>query len=672
MTAMRTSRAGAVVAILTAALAALLGVVISLRIDLAQGSSATAPALSALVVVAFTAAGAVVASARPGNRIGWLLLAGGTLWALGNAGADAGYHGIVAAPGSVPGAAAWAVAGSAIRGLGWWVLVLGVPVLFPTGRVAGRRWRWLTALLAAVLLCATVGAVFTGDANLPELHWHNPIAALGMLPDLLSLAALALGVVVTAGTVVQLRARWHRGGALERQQLFLFALAVVPPVVVGPLSLAGLVGDWAFSAAVLPLPVTIGFAVLARGLYDLRTAANRTLVWLTLSGLLVAIYALIIGGVGELLHAGGAVWLPWLAAAVVALAFAPLRGAAQQAVNRMTFGRWDEPYAVLAALGRQVEATRDVDRLLADVVRELEDGFGLRDVGILDVRDRPISGAPTTAGEAIPLTAYGERLGTLRFRTPAPPLRARDRRLLGDLAGHLGGLLHAQGLTEELHQARERLVLAREEERRRLRRDLHDGLGPALAGQLLQLEVIAGLVADLPRTRTAVDVLMEDLRTTIADVRRVVEGLRPPALDELGLPGALRQATDRLVAGSGTELELAADGLPPLPAAVEVAAFRIVTEAVTNVARHAAATRCRVTLAVAGAVLNIEVRDDGRGTPAPGVGGHGLDTMRERAEELRGHLRVDGGRGTTVVAELPLPAPVAVAPEEPPVAVVAG
>src|SRR5205823_10093734 len=133
-------------------------------------------------------------------------------------------------------------------------------------------------------------------------------------------------------------------------------------------------------------------------------------------------------------------------------------------------------------------------------------------------------------------------VGSLRYRPPVTPLRSRDRQLLDDIAGHLGGVLHAARLTAELQGARERLVLAREEERRRLRRDLHDGLGPAMAGHLLRLDVIAGQAAPGSPIAAGVDALRADLRTTVLEVRRVVEGLRPPALDELGLAGALAQA----------------------------------------------------------------------------------------------------------------------------------
>ena len=236
-------------------------------------------------------------------------------------------------------------------------------------------------------------------------------------------------------------------------------------------------------------------------------------------------------------------------------------------------------------------------------------------------------------------------------------MRARDHRLLDDLAGHLGGVVHAHQLTLDLQQALERMTQAREEERRRLRRELHDGLGPALAGHLLRLDVLAGKVGRHSSATADIDSLRHDLRSTVIEVRRVVEGLRPPALDELGLNGALTQITQRLTAGTVTAVDLDVADLPPLSAALEVAAYRIVTEAVTNVVRHANATICHIALQAHDGTLEIVVSDDGRGIDHPkSTNGNGLHTMRERAEELRGRLDVRSEHGTTVAALLPLPA----------------
>ena len=187
------------------------------------------------------------------------------------------------------------------------------------------------------------------------------------------------------------------------------------------------------------------------------------------------------------------------------------------------------------------------------------------------------------------MQAFGETVGYLAYRVPGRQLSTAEQRLLRDLARQLGGALHARLLREDLQRARERLVLAREEERRRLRRDLHDGIGPALAGLTLKTETARALLP--PGTDGAsrqLHDLSEEIRRTVVDVRRLVEGLRPPALDELGLAGACAQAVERLTAGAGVSASVrASDDLPALPAAVEVAAYRIVVEAVTNTVRHA-------------------------------------------------------------------------------------
>ena len=671
-------------AIAGAVTAALAGTGASLWVAVSDGGSLATPVMSAIAVAAFTAAGAVVVSARPRNAVGWLLLVGGVMWAAGDAGADLAYRGVVVAPHSIPAVAAWGIAGSAIRGTGWFLVVIAIPVVFPDGRVPASRRHWLPVTVVAAITANVLGVVLAADANLDLPAFRNPLAPPGIgqaLSSLLSLLAPVLGAAAAIGAILALRRRWRLGGPLVRQQLLLFAVAVVPPVVAGPITLAG-AGGWLFGAAALPLPVALGFAVLARGLYDLRTAANRGLVWLILSALVVGVYALVIAGVGSLVHDSRASWLPWLAAGVVAVSFAPLRDILQRGVNRLTFGRWDEPYQVLAELGQRVAATADGDRLLADVVSELEEGLGLASVAITDRQGRLLAGGLPDGGlpdgglldghEVITLTAYGRPVGRLSYRDPGPPLRVRDARLLEDLAGHLGGLVHERQLTDDLRRARERLVLGREEERRRLRRDLHDGLGAALAGHVLRLEAVSGRAARGDEVAGDLEALRADMADTVAGVRRLVEGLRPPALDQLGLGDAVRQAVRRLTAGTGLTHDVAIGELPALPAGLEVAAFRIVTEAVTNVVRHAGASSVQVAVETAGRTLRVTVRDDGVGVGSgsgeagsgSGFGsgsgsgsGHGLDSMRERAEEINGSLRWDTSAGTAVIAELPLTEP---------------
>lgn len=262
---------------------------------------------------------------------------------------------------------------------------------------------------------------------------------------------------------------------------------------------------------------------------------------------------------------------------------------------------------------------------------------------------------PGPVVERLPLTAYGTPVGALRWS--GGRLRGSDRVLLTDVAHQLGGVVHAAALLDVVRTAQERQVLAREEERKRLRRDLHDGLGPALAALTLHVDALRNQLG-----RADVDAGLLGLRSgiqgTVQDVRRIVEGLRPPALDELGLADAVGQLADRLTADTLLVVEVDVPPLLELPAAVEVAASRITQEALTNVVRHSGAHRACVRTATADGELLVDITDDGRGTPEPREAGLGLRSMRERAEELGGRLEVHGrpGHGTRVCARLPVTA----------------
>jgi signal transduction histidine kinase len=492
------------------------------------------------------------------------------------------------------------------------------------------------------------------------VRWRNPLtlpADLAWAPSALSLAGILLAAISVVGGVAALVARWRRGSTLVHQQLLVLAAAACPPAVVVLLvPVLGGVPAWGFDLALLPLPVAIAVATLQHGLYDLRRAAHRTLLWLTMSGVVVALYALVVAGVTAVVPADGAQWLPAVAAAAAALALVPLRTGLQRGVNRVVYGRWHEPYEVLTALSGQLEAAADIDRLLDVTIDELRSGLDLREVGLVDVQGRTVAGDPGTA-PSVPLLAYGTTVGRLAYRAPARQLSDSELRLLRDLSRQLGVAMHARMLRDDLQRTRERLVLAREEERRRLRRDLHDGVGPALAGLRLKAETARVLLpSGSDGAARQLESLSEEIRATVTDVRRLVEGLRPPALDELGLTGAWEQAVRRLTDGSGVEVLVDAPAeLPPLPAAIEVAAYRIVVEAVTNVVRHSGARRCTVSVTLSGSTLLITVTDDGRGLPASADRGNGLAIMRERAEELGGEVLASSpGAGARVEARLPV------------------
>ena len=351
------------------------------------------------------------------------------------------------------------------------------------------------------------------------------------------------------------------------------------------------------------------------------------------------------------------------------------------------YGDRDEPWRAMHRLGDVLEWAAEPDRAFPAIVDTVADALRLPFVALalvdVDGTERVVAERGEQRGTTVdvPLVHGSERVGrlVLGVRPGETGFRGDELRLLEDLGRQAGTAINAIRLRDDLARSRERLVVAREEERRRLRRDLHDGLGPSLAAIGLRAEASAATLGSDPEgARQLLDELGGEVRVALTDVRRLVEGLRPPALDELGLVEAVRQQAGRLEAGGATgtptfSVEAEPQPLPALTAAVEVAAYRIAVEAVTNVVRHAGATTCRVTFdATGGGTLRVEIVDDGRGQRSDVVPGVGLESMRERADELGGTIVVEAaaGGGTRVVARLPLetaprPAPRSAAAPDP-------
>jgi signal transduction histidine kinase len=330
------------------------------------------------------------------------------------------------------------------------------------------------------------------------------------------------------------------------------------------------------------------------------------------------------------------------------------------------YGERDDPYAVISRLGRRLEAALAPESVLPTIAETIAQALKLPYAAILlkegeGFRTAAAYGSPRGEPETFPLVYQRDEIGRLELspRAAEETFSQADRRLLEDLARQVEVAVHAVRLTTDLQHSRERLVATREEERRRLRRDLHDGLGAQLAGLNVQAGALRRLI---PRDPDAADELVvelrEELRSAISDIRRLVYDLRPPALDDLGLVEALRRLAERY-GSEGRKLRVsveAPEDLPNLPAAVEVAVYRVTQEALTNVARHARARTCVVRL-----VLNedvaLEIVDDGVGIPAQRSAGVGLSSMHERASELGGScvLQSVPKGGTQVLVRLPLP-----------------
>jgi signal transduction histidine kinase len=418
----------------------------------------------------------------------------------------------------------------------------------------------------------------------------------------------------------------------------------------------------------LPFPVAITVAILRYKLWNIDIIINRTLVYGILTAMILGIYIALVGGLGTVFNAGNSQIFPFIATSIVALSFQGLQQRVQRTVNRMMFGQRDEPQVVLSNLARQLQTAVLPEDLLRVSATTISTSLKIPYIAITIQQGATIvkqaeygrNGFPT---QTFALSHQNETVGALIVgqRSPNEMLNPADHSVLASIAQQLGAVVYAVRLQSDLQTARERLVIAREEERRRLRRDLHDGLGPALASQTLKIDAALDLLTvDPDEASSLLTHIKAQSQTLVADVRRLVYELRPPALDEIGLAGALSGAVMQMRAadtGLTITLELP-DPMPELPAAVEVAAYRITMEAVTNVFKHAGARHCTVKIGLAdrSPELTLVIEDDGKGLPTPVTSGIGLHSMRERAEELGGAFRVNGKepRGTQVTVTIPL------------------
>ena len=539
-----------------------------------------------------------------------------------------------------------------------WVLLF---FLLPDGRFVPRRARWLTLPVLPGALLTLVGN--SSLATAIPWRYRSPLAEIGWGTLLIGLLATFIG-----GLLSQVYRYRRVATPTQRQQMkwILVGLAAQPlPLLFG---FAGMDERGAVVALFLPLfvvallPVTIGLAVLRRRLWDVDPLINRTLVYGGLTLLVLALYVALVGLAFVFFGGASNLFLAALAVGVAALLAQPLRAGLQRAVNRLMYGDRDDPGTVLARLGDQLATAAAPTEALRQLVASVAQALKLPYVAIESSEAALLAetGRRDASPLSLPLVYQSSPVGRLLvgLRAPGESFSAAERRLLDDIARQAGAAVYAAQLTGHLQRSREQLVLAREEERRRLQRDLHDGLGPQLAALGMQLEVARSLAVDSPDAAALLAKLAAETQHAIADIRRLVYDLRPPALDQLGLVGALREYVAGPREGSGPHVTVEApSALPPLPAAVEVAAYRIVQEAVANCRRHAAAATCRVTLAVAKSELRVAVEDDGRGLPPAVIPGLGLASMRERAAELGGECRIEStpGRGARVSAAFPLP-----------------
>lgn len=688
----------------------------------------------AVLAVAYSFVGALIASRHPGNPIGWIFCFAALFQGLLIFVEEYATYALIMRPGTLPlGAeASWLREWIWAPGLGLFLVFL--PLLFPDGRLPSRRWRWVGWLGGlSIGLISVLGCVLFWPHRGPELMRYGGGAEYVVAPVwalVTDFVAFPMMLVAGLGAVISLFVRFRRAGREERQQIkwfasasaltlvFVFALDGLPHAEGGPteavLVLLGIL-------IVPAIPVATGVAIFRYRLYDIDLVINRTLVYGALTACVVGIYVFVVGYLGAVFQTSGNLAVSLVATGIIAVIFQPLRDRLQRGANRLMYGERDDPYGVISRLGRRLEGTLAPEAVLPTIVDDVARALRLPQTGIWltdgdTLRLEAFHGeAPmqTTAGDpdaiaklrhapdrlypanldpsgeygtllaksgaalVLPLSHRGELVGAMSLspRSPGEEFSQADRRLLRDLATQAGAAAHAVRLTvalrsslEELRQSRERLVAAQEEERRRIQRDLHDGLGPVLASMRLRLEACldtsqetkgstseAPLADDLER-------LYELVGQATGDIRRLVYDLRPPVLDQLGLVPALRQHCERFHRETGIEVNFEAEADLPVPAAAEAALLRVAQEALLNVEKHARASRVDARLERSDGWISLVVRDDGVGPDAEGRNGRtgtGIGSMRERADLLGGTLFIGGGSddGTEVVMRIPVGTP---------------
>ncbi len=598
-----------------------------------------------LAALVFLVPGWYLAARVPGKVFGWLLLAG----AIGHGCASAGWGYVIASEIGGhhyvwPSFAAFLVGpGTAIEV----PIIAAIMALYPDGK---RPPGFLGAAAFVFVAFGAIGTFtslfdpltdFAIGPNGSLVHLHNPIGTTFF-------QSFEQGGVIWmapsgVGASLVIIVRWLRAQGELRRVLSWIALANISGAVFGPLVFLG--PEWFLMSVQLPTILVLGAlvaATLRHRVYGVEIVVSRVFVYFALAAAVVAVYAAIIGA--TVLIAGEvSLGASFAAAIIAALVLTPARTRIEQIINRLLFGDRDDPYRVLSQVGSRLESLGQPDELLPafveQVVSALRVPFVIVEYEAGRSSQRVAAGSPAngTSGldaEAFPLTHHGSEIGRLLVghRSGERVFSPGERELLASLARQASATVANLVLTEDLKSSRERIVTAREEERRRLRRDLHDGLGPVLTGAAMMIDAGRNLMRSDPESadRQLIDARAQ-VRGAIEDVRRLVYALRPPALDELGLVGALREQAQH----SPVEITIDADGaLESLPAAVEVAAFRIISEAVNNASRHSNATSCAIAISANGA-LEIDIADNGSSTTVwrPGVG---IISMRERAAELGG------------------------------------
>ncbi len=633
----------------------------------ASGADA-AEAVWQLSFVTYGVLGALIIRRRPDVSLGWLLLMAGVLVELA-ALVDA--YAIRAATDGWPAETAmrW------LQSLLWLpalsLVLVHIPLRFPTGSIPGSRWRWVSRAAVAVVATATVSTAFAPGPIGDELPIENPlgIAALeGLLKFLAGCGALLLPLGIAS--FLSLLSRRHES-VRQHLQLRWFGFSLVLACLVALVSLSfqndehfsTVLGPLLVAVAVVVPAIGIAVAVLRHRLYGIDAIISRS----TAYGIVSAAAAAAALGSATLISAfvGHSTNASAVVAAVVA-AFT-VRGSwqwVQRRVDRAVYGERGDPLRAIRLLGDRLELAGSIDDALEVAASTLASSLRLPFVRIR-IRNGPTVIVGKAGGPiySLPIATQGSVVADLEVgvRRGQTELDRPDEELIGEVARSIGPLCQAAVLAGELRRSMDRLAEARDEERKRIHRDLHDGLGPTLAGLALRTDILRSRAgADLADELVALE---RELKNAFHSVTKMIDGLRPKLLDDRGLAAGLAEHCAALTATTSPPLNVrlrTTGALSELGPSVESAAWYIASEALNNVVRHSGARSCSVDLSLDDR-LEIVISDDGRGvgpSEAASSGRTGLRSMTSRADAVGGRCRIESNEfgGTTVHAVLPLEA----------------
>ena len=545
-------------------------------------------------------------------------------------------------------------------------LIITLLLVFPDGRFVPAWSRWLVVLsfFGIPLTYAFYPSISSFLAS--PLLW---IGILTLIPiTLIAFAAQIHRYTVVSDPTEKQQTKWVVYGLLL---MFVCFVITTPPYIQilqappgSPLMWWGTLTTLIYSLSLTLLPLSLTIAVLRYRLYDIDILINRTLVYAALTISTIGIYVFIVGYLGNRFQASSQTFFAFLATGLVALVFQPLRERLQAGVNRLMFGERDDPLAVLGSLSKRLEATAEPEAILPGIVDTVGHTLKLPYVAI-EVSNGAGAmvvaeyGKPQQNSESLPLIHQSKTIGRLLFarRSPNEAISETEQELLRNIARQTGTAVHSAKLTADLLRSRQHLVTAREEERRRLRRNLHDGLGPTLAGATLRIDSARNKLESDPSQADSLLVETKgQIHDMIEDIRSLVYELRPPALDDMGLVKAVRAYINNQ---KFVDLKILVDdlkGLPTLPAAVEVAAYRIATEGITNVIQNTQATNAVITFYQEHGNLIVEIKDDDKSIQDPNEISAGMTSIRRQAEELGGQMEItQKSPGTLIRACLPCP-----------------